>query len=64
VSIAKKNTNAPTIGQASLVSAQSYAATRAVRLRGLSTHALAVMISLWRYLTTAQIGVFVVANAF
>ena len=63
-SIAKKNTSVQTAGQVSRVFAQSLAATRAGCFQGSSTSASTATTSLWRDLTTAQIGVFVVVNAF
>jgi hypothetical protein len=64
VSTVRGSTRAPITGLASPVSAQSLAITRADGLKGLSTNASTVTTSLWRDLTTAQIGVFAVGSAF
>jgi hypothetical protein len=64
VSTAKKNTNAQTAGQTSLVFAQSPAVTRVGCLIGLSTNASTAMTSLWHDLTMALPASFAVENAF
>jgi len=62
VNTVKKNLCVLTTEQIKLGSAQLRAATKWICFQGLNTHALIAMTSLWRDLTTAQIGVFVVVN--
>jgi hypothetical protein len=64
VSIARKNTNAQTIGQTSLASAQSLATIRVACMIALNIPALTAMTSSWRCQTMAQIEGFAVVNVF
>jgi len=62
VSIAKKNTNAQTIGQTNLASAQSLATIRVACVIALNIPALTAMTSSWRCQIMAQIEGFAVVN--